>query len=44
MSKKTTEEILEGLRLVKETAEEPEKQAKERHLNAWEGKAGQALL
>lgn len=29
---------MEALRTVKETAEQPEKEAKERHLKAWEGK------
>lgn len=29
---------VEALRTVKETAEQPEKEAKERHLRAWEGK------
>lgn len=29
---------MEALRTVKETAEQPEKEAKERHLTAWEGK------
>lgn len=29
---------VEALRTVKETAEQPEKEAKERHLQAWEGK------
>jgi len=43
LNKKTTEDRLEALRLVKEVAEQPEKQAKERHLKAWEGKAGKAL-
>lgn len=37
-SKKSLEEKLEALRTVKETAEQPEKEAKERHLKAWEGK------
>lgn len=31
---------MEALRTVKETAEQPEKEAKERHLKAWEGKLG----
>ncbi|KAJ7992510.1 hypothetical protein DPEC_G00279420 [Dallia pectoralis] len=35
-SKKGLEEKIEGLRTVKETAEEPEKAAKECHLKAWE--------
>ncbi|XP_061557357.1 glucosidase 2 subunit beta [Phycodurus eques] len=35
-SKKQLEEMVEALRTVKETAEEPEKEAKERHLKAWE--------
>ncbi|XP_061761076.1 glucosidase 2 subunit beta isoform X2 [Nerophis ophidion] len=34
--KKLLEEKVEALRTVKETAEEPEKVAKERHLKAWE--------
>lgn len=29
---------VEALRTVKEAAEQPEKEAKERHLKAWEGK------
>lgn len=29
---------MEALRTVKETAEQPEREAKERHLKAWEGK------
>lgn len=29
---------VEALRTVKETAEQPEREAKERHLKAWEGK------
>uniref|UniRef100_A0A673WYW3 Glucosidase 2 subunit beta n=1 Tax=Salmo trutta TaxID=8032 RepID=A0A673WYW3_SALTR len=37
-SKKGLEEKVEALRTVKETAEDPEKAAKERHLKAWEGK------
>lgn len=37
-SKKGLEEKVEALRTVKETAEDPEKEAKERHLKAWEGK------
>lgn len=28
---------MEALRTVKETAEQPEREAKERHLKAWEG-------
>lgn len=36
--KKDLEEKVEALRTVKETAEQPEKEAKERHLKAWEGK------
>ncbi|XP_019731363.1 glucosidase 2 subunit beta isoform X1 [Hippocampus comes] len=35
-SKKQLEEKVEALRTVKEAAEEPEKEAKERHLKAWE--------
>ncbi|KAK6311704.1 hypothetical protein J4Q44_G00173680 [Coregonus suidteri] len=35
-SKKGLEEKVEALRTVKETAEDPEKEAKERHLKAWE--------
>ncbi|KAJ8251323.1 hypothetical protein GJAV_G00220100 [Gymnothorax javanicus] len=35
-SKKSLEEKVDGLRTVKETAEAPEKEAKERHLKAWE--------
>uniref|UniRef100_A0A673WQJ0 Glucosidase 2 subunit beta n=1 Tax=Salmo trutta TaxID=8032 RepID=A0A673WQJ0_SALTR len=35
-SKKGLEEKVEALRTVKETAEDPEKAAKERHLKAWE--------
>ncbi|KAF7666005.1 hypothetical protein LDENG_00122170 [Lucifuga dentata] len=34
--KKGLEEKVEALRTVKETAEQPEKEAKERHLKAWE--------
>uniref|UniRef100_A0A8D3E396 Glucosidase 2 subunit beta n=1 Tax=Scophthalmus maximus TaxID=52904 RepID=A0A8D3E396_SCOMX len=34
--KKDLEEKVEALRTVKETAEQPEKEAKERHLKAWE--------
>uniref|UniRef100_A0A4W5QJ83 Glucosidase 2 subunit beta n=1 Tax=Hucho hucho TaxID=62062 RepID=A0A4W5QJ83_9TELE len=34
-SKKDLEEKVEALRTVKETAEDPEKEAKERHLKAW---------
>uniref|UniRef100_A0A8C4NV18 Glucosidase 2 subunit beta n=1 Tax=Dicentrarchus labrax TaxID=13489 RepID=A0A8C4NV18_DICLA len=37
-SKKDLEDRVEALRIVKETAEQPEKEAKERHLKAWEGK------
>jgi len=37
-NKKQLEEKVEALRTVKETAEQPEKEAKERHLKAWEGK------
>uniref|UniRef100_A0A7N6AGZ8 Glucosidase 2 subunit beta n=1 Tax=Anabas testudineus TaxID=64144 RepID=A0A7N6AGZ8_ANATE len=36
VSKKDLEEKVEALRTVKETAEQPEKEAKERHLKAWE--------
>lgn len=36
-NKKQLEEKVEALRTVKETAEQPEKEAKERHLKAWEG-------
>uniref|UniRef100_A0A671V494 Glucosidase 2 subunit beta n=1 Tax=Sparus aurata TaxID=8175 RepID=A0A671V494_SPAAU len=36
VSKKDLEDKLEALRTVKETAEQPEKEAKERHLKAWE--------
>lgn len=39
VSKKDLEERVEALRTVKETAEQPEKEAKERHLKAWEGKS-----
>ncbi|KAL4659150.1 glucosidase 2 subunit beta [Arapaima gigas] len=35
-SRKGHEEKVEALRTVKETAEQPEKEAKERHLKAWE--------
>lgn len=35
-SKKDLEDKVEALRTVKETAEQPEKEAKERHLKAWE--------
>lgn len=38
VSKKDLEEKVEALRTIKETAEQPEKEAKERHLKAWEGK------
>uniref|UniRef100_A0A7N8YF48 Glucosidase 2 subunit beta n=1 Tax=Mastacembelus armatus TaxID=205130 RepID=A0A7N8YF48_9TELE len=38
VNKKDLEEKVEALRTVKEAAEQPEKQAKERHLKAWEGK------
>lgn len=38
-SKKDLETKVEALRTVKETAEQPEKVAKERHLKAWEGKS-----
>lgn len=38
VSKKDLEEKVEALRTVKETAEQPEKEAKERHLKSWEGK------
>lgn len=37
-TKKQLEEKVEALRTVKEAAEEPEKEAKERHLKAWESK------
>uniref|UniRef100_A0A8C9SGW3 Glucosidase 2 subunit beta n=1 Tax=Scleropages formosus TaxID=113540 RepID=A0A8C9SGW3_SCLFO len=37
-SRKGHEDKVEALRTVKETAEQPEKEAKERHLKAWEGK------
>uniref|UniRef100_A0A8C7I3K5 Glucosidase 2 subunit beta n=1 Tax=Oncorhynchus kisutch TaxID=8019 RepID=A0A8C7I3K5_ONCKI len=37
-SKKGLEGKVEALRTVKETAEDPEKEAKERHLKSWEGK------
>ncbi|XP_026180450.1 glucosidase 2 subunit beta [Mastacembelus armatus] len=36
VNKKDLEEKVEALRTVKEAAEQPEKQAKERHLKAWE--------
>lgn len=36
VSKKDVEAKVESLRTVKETAEKPEKEAKERHLKAWE--------
>lgn len=36
--KKDLVDKVEALRTVKETAEQPEKEAKERHLQAWEGK------
>lgn len=36
-SKKDLESKVEALRTIKETAEQPEKEAKERHLKAWEG-------
>uniref|UniRef100_A0AAQ5XS96 Glucosidase 2 subunit beta n=1 Tax=Amphiprion ocellaris TaxID=80972 RepID=A0AAQ5XS96_AMPOC len=39
-SKKDLESKVEALRTVKETAEQPEKEAKERHMQAWEGKLG----
>lgn len=35
-SRKTMEEKVEALRTVKEVAEQPEKEAKDRHLQAWE--------
>ncbi|XP_012689231.2 glucosidase 2 subunit beta [Clupea harengus] len=35
-NRKTMEDKLEALRTVKEVAEQPEKEAKERHLKAWE--------
>lgn len=37
-NKKQLDEKVEAMRTVKETAEQPEKEAKERHLKAWEGK------
>ena len=37
LSKKASEDAVEALRLVKEAAEQPEKEAKDRHLKAWEG-------
>ena len=37
IKKKESEEKLEAYRTVKETAEQPEKEAKERHLKAWDG-------
>lgn len=37
-SMKGMEEKVEDMRTIKETAEQPEKEAKERHLKAWEGK------
>uniref|UniRef100_A0A669BAX6 Glucosidase 2 subunit beta n=1 Tax=Oreochromis niloticus TaxID=8128 RepID=A0A669BAX6_ORENI len=37
-SKKDLEAKVEALRTVKEAAEQPEREAKERHLKAWEGK------
>uniref|UniRef100_A0AAX7U329 Glucosidase 2 subunit beta n=1 Tax=Astatotilapia calliptera TaxID=8154 RepID=A0AAX7U329_ASTCA len=37
-SKKDMEAKVEALRTVKESAEQPEREAKERHLKAWEGK------
>ncbi|CAK6971179.1 glucosidase 2 subunit beta [Scomber scombrus] len=36
LNKKELEDKVEALRTVKETAEQPEKEAKERHLKAWE--------
>lgn len=36
-NKKQLDEKVEAMRTVKETAEQPEKEAKERHLKAWEG-------
>lgn len=36
-NKKQLDEKVEALRTVKEAAEQPEKEAKERHLKAWEG-------
>lgn len=36
--KKDLEDRVEAMRTVKEAAEQPEKEAKERHLKAWEGK------
>ncbi|CAL8303307.1 unnamed protein product [Merluccius merluccius] len=35
-NKKATEDKVEALRVVKEAAEQPEKEAKDRHLKAWE--------
>lgn len=37
--KKDLADRVEALRTVKETAEQPEKEAKERHLKAWEGRS-----
>lgn len=34
---------MEALRTVKEVAEQPEKEAKERHLKAWEGKSSHVV-
>ncbi|XP_056433874.1 glucosidase 2 subunit beta isoform X1 [Gadus chalcogrammus] len=36
LSKRASEDAVEALRLVKEAAEKPEKEAKDRHLKAWE--------
>ncbi|KAJ3598717.1 hypothetical protein NHX12_000692 [Muraenolepis orangiensis] len=36
LSKKVSEDTVEALRLVKEVAEQPENEAKDRHLKAWE--------
>ena len=41
LSKKASEDAVDALRLVKEAAEQPEKEAKDRHLKAWEGTATQ---
>lgn len=43
-SKKDLETKVEALRTVKETVEQPEKVAKERHLKAWEGKSLTTIL
>ena len=42
-NRKTMEDKLEALRTVKEVAEQPEKEAKERHLKAWEGKCSDVI-